>query len=177
MDKICAGLGFPVVMKVVGPLHKTDVGGVVLDVSSVEAARDTWRRLMSIDEATGVLVQPMIEGTELIVGAAREEGFGTLVMFGLGGVFTEVLRDVKFALAPLGIEESERIVDSIRGRRLLDGVRGGRGVDVGAVADIISRVGLLVSDFPEIVELDLNPIKGYGSELYAVDARIIVDGA
>ncbi|HAN86787.1 MAG TPA: CoA ligase [Firmicutes bacterium] len=177
LDKICAGLGFPVVMKVVGPLHKTDVGGVVLDVSSVEAARDTWRRLMSIDEATGVLVQPMIEGTELIVGAAREEGFGTLVMFGLGGVFTEVLGDVKFALAPLGMEESERMVDSIRGRRLLDGVRGGRGVDVGAVADMIARVGLLVSDFPEIVELDLNPIKGYGSELYAVDARIIVDAA
>lgn len=175
LDGICSDLGFPVVMKVVGPLHKTDVGGVALNVASIEDARDTWRRLMSIDGATGVLVQPMIEGTELIMGATREEGFGALVMFGLGGVFTEVLKDVRFALAPLGMEECKRMIDSIRGRRLLDGARGGRAVNVGAAADILARVGLLVSDFPEIAELDLNPVKGYGSELYAIDARIIVE--
>ncbi|MEA4884462.1 MAG: acetate--CoA ligase family protein [Clostridia bacterium] len=173
VEAACRAVGFPLVMKVIGPIHKTDVGGVVLGVDGPERAAANWERLMSIAGATGVLFQPMVEGTEMIIGAAREGEFGAMVMFGLGGIFTEVLKDVKFALAPLGLDECVAMVNSIRGRRLLDGVRGGRAVDIEAVADCIARVGLLASDFPDITEMDLNPIKGFGSHLYAVDVRII----
>ncbi len=170
----CRKVGFPLVMKVVGPLHKTDVGGVTLGVHDVWEARNSFEHLMSIADAKGVLMQRMIEGTELIIGATREGECGSLVMFGLGGVFTEVIRDVTFALAPLSMEECLKMINSIRGRRLLDGVRRGRPVDIDTLADIIARVGMLMTDFPQIKELDLNPVKGYGKDLYVVDARIIV---
>jgi acetyltransferase len=171
----CQKVGYPLVMKVIGPLHKTDVGGVKLNIGTDAAALAAWKDLLEIPDATGVLVQPMISGPEVILGTSREGDFGHLVMFGLGGIYAEVLKDVKFALAPLSNNESLRMIKGIQSYAVLEGVRGEAGMDIHVLADNIQRLGRLVNDFREIKEIDLNPIKGTNANLYAVDARIIVD--
>ncbi|MGD9369730.1 MAG: acetate--CoA ligase family protein, partial [Desulfobacteraceae bacterium] len=121
-----------------------------------------------------VLIQPMVSGTEVILGASREGDFGHLVMFGLGGIYTEVLKDVQFSLAPLSEDESLRMIRGIRSYAILEGIRGEPGMDIDVLADNAQRLSRLVHDFPRIKEIDLNPIKGTGTDLYAVDARIII---
>ncbi len=170
----CDTVGFPLVMKVIGPLHKSDVGGVKLGITSTESAAETYEELMRIPDAEGALLQSMVTGTEMILGASREGAFGHLVMFGLGGIYTEVLKDVRFALAPLTAEESMAMVTGIRTLPILKGVRGEKGVDLALVADNLQRLARLVNDFPGITEIDINPLKGVSSALYAVDARMIV---
>ncbi len=170
----CRQVGYPLAMKVIGPLHKTDVGGVKLGIGSDADAAAAWNALVQIPEARGVLLQPMIGGLEVILGASREGDFGHLVMFGLGGVYAEALKDVKFALAPLSRDESLHMIRGIQSYALLQGVRGGAGMDIDILANNIQRLGRLVSDFPQIKEIDLNPVKGIGADLYAVDARIII---
>ena len=174
LHEACRSLGFPLAMKVIGPLHKTDVGGVRLGINDEEAAYQAWQEMLSIPGATGVLLQPMVEGLEVILGVSREGDFGHLLMFGLGGIHTEVLKDVRFALAPVDEHEARRMIDGIRGRLLLDGVRGQAGMSVDGLIDLLVRLGRLVSDFPQIAEIDLNPVKGCGERLLAVDARIIL---
>jgi len=166
---------FPWVMKVMGPLHKSDVGGVVVGIKDSSQAEKTWDGLMRIKDANGVLVQQMVKGTEVIIGANREEGYGHLVAFGLGGIYTEALKDVNFALAPLSMEEADRMIHSIRALPLLKGVRGEPGMDLAVLRETLIRISLLVTDFPSIQELDLNPVKGYGTDIFTVDARILVD--
>jgi acetyltransferase len=170
----CRRIGFPLAMKVIGPLHKTDVGGVRLNIGGEETAGNTWAELMAIDGAEGVLLQPMISGLEVILGASQEGDFGQLVMFGLGGIHAEVLKDVRFALAPLAPAEARQMIDGIRSRPLLDGVRGASGMNVEILVDFLVRLGRLVADFPEIGEIDLNPVKGSADRLYVVDSRIIM---
>lgn len=174
LAKACENVGFPQVMKVIGPLHKTDVGGVILGIDSQEEAKEAWTKLLGIPDAEGVLVQPMIKGTEVIVGASKEDDFGHLIMFGLGGIYAEVLKDVSFGLAPLSEDESMQMIHSIQSFKILQGFRGEPGMDLNILSDNVQRLGKLVSDFPMIQEIDLNPIKGFETELYAVDARIIV---
>jgi acyl-CoA synthetase (NDP forming) len=171
----CRRTGFPLVMKVIGPLHKTDVGGVKLGIADDDRAREAFHALMRIPEARGVLLQPMIQGSEVIMGASREEGYGQLIMFGLGGIYTEVLKDVQFALAPLSPDECLRMIRSIRSRAVLEGVRGQTGMSTDVLADYLQRLGRLAADFDCIREIDLNPVKGTAGDLFAVDARIIVD--
>jgi acetyltransferase len=166
---------FPWVMKVMGPLHKSDVGGVRVGINSATDAEKVWDELMQIKDAAGVLVQQMVKGTEVIIGANREEGYGHLIAFGLGGIYTEALKDVNFALAPLSREEADRQIHSIRALPLLKGVRGEPGMYLETLQDILIRISLLVTDFPSIRELDLNPVKGYGKDIFTVDARILVD--
>lgn len=175
LDTACKKVGYPLVMKVIGPLHKTDVGGVRLGINNGEDALLAWKDLLEIPDAKGVLIQPMISGPEVILGASREGDFGHLVMFGLGGIYAEVLKDVKFALAPLSRSESLHMIRGIRSYAVLKGVRGEPGMDTDVLTDFIQRLGRLVSDFPRIREIDLNPVKGTDADLYAVDARIIVD--
>jgi acyl-CoA synthetase (NDP forming) len=171
----CREIGFPLVMKVMGPLHKSDVGGVKVGIRGEDEAEAAWNELLSIEGAAGVLVQEMVEGVEVILGAIREGDFGHLVAFGLGGIFTEVLRDVRFGLAPLSRAESMGMIRSIRGYPLLEGVRGMQGLSVDRLADQLIRLSRLVTDFPRIRELDLNPVKGFGSNLLVVDARMSLD--
>ncbi len=171
----CASVGYPLVMKVLGPLHKSDLGGVATGVESLPAARSAWERLMAIKGARGVLIQQMIEGTEVILGCAREEKIGHLVMFGLGGIYTEVMKDVTFALAPLSKEECREMVTCIRAFPIIEGARGRAGMSVDLLADYLERLGALVARFPAIREVDLNPVKGSGADLYVVDGRIIMD--
>ena len=146
-----------------------------LALEDAEDAGQAWHDLTSIPGAGGVLVQKMIEGTEVILGSSRAGDIGQLVMFGLGGIYTEVLKDVSFGLAPLSDEECLRMIRSIRSYKILEGVRGQKGVSINVLAMNLARLALLVSDFPAIREMDINPLKGTGDELYVVDARIIMN--
>jgi acetyltransferase len=174
MKRACETVGYPLAMKVLGPLHKSDLGGVRLMITDAGTAEAAWHDLKGIEGARGVLVQRMVEGTEVILGASRADGLGHLVMFGLGGIYTEVLKDVSFCLAPVSREESLLMVKAIRSYPILEGVRGQRGISTERLCDYVERLGRLVHDFPVIGEIDLNPLKGSGSELYVVDARIIL---
>lgn len=174
--RTCDAIGYPVVMKVMGPLHKSDVGGVRLGIANADKAGQAWNDLMAIPGAAGVLVQKMIEGIEVILGSSRSGDIGQLVMFGLGGIYTEVLKDVSFGLAPLSGEECLSMIRSIRAYKILEGVRGQKGVSISVLAENLARLALLVSDVPSIREMDINPLKGTGDELYVVDARMILNG-
>jgi acetyltransferase len=165
-------LGFPVVMKVVGPVHKSDVGGVVLNVTSEEKVREEFDRLMKIQDATAVLLQPQLSGTQLFVGAKQEPKFGHLVMCGLGGIFVEVLKDVSSALAPCSTSEALHMIRSLRGYKIIQGVRGQEPVNEAAFAETVVRVSQLCDAAPEIAELDVNPLLAAKNQVVAVDARI-----
>ena len=170
--EFCKQLGYPVAMKVVGVLHKTDVGGVVLNISNEQQAAEAFDKIMAIDGAKAVLIQPMVSGIELFIGAKAEEKFGHIVMAGLGGIFVEVLKDVNSALAPVSTEEAMWMLDNLKGKKLIEGVRGSAGVDKQQFAKIIVKTGQLVTVAPEIAEMDINPLLASGSKIYAVDARI-----
>lgn len=175
IPEIIKKIEFPMVMKVVGPIHKTESKGVVLNVTSMETVKTEFERLMRIEGASKVLFQPMISGVELFVGANYEAKYGHLIMFGLGGIFIEVLGDVAAGLAPLTKNEIEYLLKRLRGYKLIEGYRGQNGVNQKLFIDIIQRIGQLVRIAPEIVELDLNPLIGFGDKINAVDARIKID--
>ncbi len=175
LKSISDELDFPVVMKVVGPNHKSDAGGVVLDVCSLKQMSSVFDRLMRIPGAKGVLVQPMLLGTELFIGAKYEEGFGHLVLCGLGGIFVEVLRDVSYGLAPLSIDEALKMIKELRGYKILEGVRGSEGVNINHFAQIIVAFSHLLMAAPEIKEVDLNPLIGDRNTIATVDARIRIE--
>ncbi|MGA2297413.1 MAG: acetate--CoA ligase family protein [FCB group bacterium] len=165
-------LGYPIVMKVVGPIHKTDVGGIKLNITYSKSVEAEFDNLMKIKDATGVLIQPMLSGIELFVGAKAEPGFGHIILCGLGGIFIEVLKDVASGLSPIGKEEALHMLKSLKGYALLKGVRGQAGVDENKFADIIVRLSALLEAAPEIQELDINPLLGKADSIIAVDARI-----
>ena len=167
--------GYPLVMKVVGPVHKSDVGGVVLGVQSAEEIKEHFLRLMQIPDAKGVLLQPMAQGVELFVGAKKEPKFGHIVLAGLGGIFIEVLKDVQSGLAPISQDEAMQMIKGLKGVKMLEGARGTKPVDKQRFADIISRVSLLYQLAPEIAEMDINPLLADGNKILAVDARIKVE--
>ena len=171
----CKTIDYPLALKILGPLHKSDLGGVRLNVTTAEKVEQTWKELMSIKGAQGVMVQKMVEGTEVIFGASRAEKIGHLVMFGLGGIYTEILKDVRFGLAPLAAQECLDMVTGIQAYPILQGIRGQEGISVDILAGYIERLSRLVYDFPAISEIDINPLKGTGSNLYVIDARIIMD--
>lgn len=168
-------MGFPVVMKVVGPIHKTDVGGVVLDVRDEQMVTREFNRMMGIKDTTAVLIQPMLKGLELFVGAKREGLFGHVVLCGLGGIFIEVLKDVKAGIAPIEANEAHTMIKHLQGYGMIKGARGQEPVNENLFADIISRVSVLVGVAPEIFEMDINPLLGTKDKVVAVDARIRIE--
>lgn len=172
-------IGYPVVLKVRSPVlvHKSDCGGVRLDLAdraSLSAAyREIIARAASLDPDASVTVQPMApRGTEVLIGVTVDRQFGPVVAFGLGGVFTEVLKDFSFRLAPIGPEEAGRMLRQIKGWRLLQGYRGGPAVDTGALEQMIAEVSRLAVEVEDIAELDLNPVAAYPDGALALDARI-----
>jgi len=180
-------IGYPVVLKIASPdiLHKTDVGGVKVGLENAEAVRDafelmTYRAQRYLPEARlwGCLVQQMVPagGLEVLVGMNRDPQFGALVTFGLGGIYVETLKDVTFRLAPFSIQDAEQMLSEIRAHALLDGVRGKPAVDKKAIIDALLRVGQLVQDFPEIAEVDINPLVVYpsGQGAVAIDMRLVI---
>ena len=165
-------LGYPIVLKVVGPIHKTDVGGVVLNIRHPDILAMEFDKMMNIEGAEGVIIQPMISGTEIFAGAKKEEDFGHIVLLGLGGIFIEILKDISMALAPVSKDEAFRMMKELRSYKLLQGVRKREGVNMEIYADIIERLSALLHYAPEIEELDINPLIGKSNSVLAVDGRI-----
>ena len=168
-------VGFPVVAKVVGPVHKSDVGGVALNIRTPEHLALEYDRMMQIEGATGVMVQKMLKGTELFIGAKYEERFGHVVLCGLGGIFVEVLKDVSSGLAPLSYGEAYSMIHSLRGYKILKGTRGQKGINEQKFAEIVVRLSTLLRFATEIKEMDINPLLANESDIVAVDARIRIE--
>lgn len=165
-------LGYPVVMKVVGPVHKSDVGGVVLNVKTPDQVANEFDRMIKIPNTTAVLIQPMLSGIELFAGAKFEPKFGHMVLCGMGGIFIEVLKDVSTGLVPLSENEALQMIRNLKSYKIIKGVRGQKGIDEARFAAIIQRLSALLLAAPEIMELDLNPLLGNENQVVAVDARI-----
>ena len=168
-------VGYPVVAKVVGPVHKSDVGGVTLNIRTPEHLALEFERMMKIEGATGVMVQKMLKGTELFIGAKYEERFGHVVLCGLGGIFVEVLKDVSSGLAPLSYGEAYSMIRSLRGYKILKGTRGQAGINEQKYAEIIVRLSTLLRFATEIKEMDINPLLADEHDVVAVDARILIE--
>ena len=154
-------------------VHKSDAGGVRLGLRDEAAVREAADALLATDPGAHVLVQPMVEGTEVVVGALRDAVLGPVVMVGLGGVFVELLGDVAFALAPVGEEGALAAIESLRGYGLLCGARGRAPADVRALAATVAAASQLIAALPDVAELDLNPVMAGPAGAVAVDVRII----
>jgi acyl-CoA synthetase (NDP forming) len=182
--KLASRFGFPVVLKIVSQdiLHKTEAGGVIVGLQNSADVRRAFDQLVKSAKRykknasiQGVQVQQMLKGgREVMVGAVTDPSFGKMIAFGLGGVLVEVMKDVTFRLAPVSKKDAASMFDSIGAAEVLRGVRGGKGVDRGALADIVAKVSKLVGDFPEISEVDLNPIFATEKGARAVDVRIVI---
>ena len=168
-------IGYPVVAKVVGPIHKSDVGGVALNIRSEKHLALEFERMMEIEGARSVMVQKMIRGTELFIGAKYEPRFGHVVLCGMGGIFVEVLKDVSSGLAPLSYPEASSMIHSLRAYRIIKGTRGQKGVHEKKYTEIIVRLSTLLRFATEIKELDINPLLADGDDVVAVDARIRIE--
>ncbi len=167
-------MGYPVVMKVVGPVHKSDIGGVTLNITSSEEVLMEFTRMITLQGVTAVLVQKMISGRELFCGATREGRFGHLVMAGMGGIFIEVFRDVATALVPVSEREAASMIRSLKSYKIIKGIRGAAGVNEEAFVRVITSISELLTVAPEISEMDINPLLGTPEGIVAVDARIRV---
>ncbi|MGH7521430.1 MAG: acetate--CoA ligase family protein, partial [Gemmatimonadales bacterium] len=183
--RVASALGFPVVVKAVasGLVHKTDVGGVRLGLTtSVEVAAAAAEMMSAVARALpGARVQLLVQrmttgGRETIVGMSRDPAFGPLLMFGLGGIYVEALKDVVFRVAPIQPLDAHDMIRAIRGVALLNGIRGAPPVSFAALTDVLLRVSQLVVDHPEIRELDVNPLLAFPDGVVAVDARIMISG-
>ena len=165
-------LGFPLVMKVVGPVHKSDVGGVKLNVNQIYEVKQLFSELMKIKDATSVLLQQQKSGTEVFIGAKDEEKFGHQIVCGLGGIFIEVFKDVSFALSPVGKDEAKDMISHLKSYPIIKGVRGREGVNEEMLIETLLKLSALLAAAPEIKELDINPLLGSKNDLVAVDARV-----
>lgn len=178
-------IGYPVVMKIVSPdiAHKSDVGGVVIGIENSDGVRSVFEEISQSvankapqAEIDGIAIQAMVpQGTEIIVGSTTDEQFGPVMMFGLGGVFVEILEDVAFRIVPLEPKDARDIVREIKGFPLLDGARGREKADIDSLENLILKVSNLVDENPEIAELDLNPIFAYSDGVVAVDAHVVLN--
>ena len=168
-------VGYPVVAKVVGPVHKSDVGGAAHNTRTAEQPAPEPDRTMRIEGATGVMVQKMLKGRELFIGAKYEPRFGHIVLCGLGGIFVEVLKDVSSGLAPLSYDEAYSMIRSLRAYKIIKGTRGQKGVNEKKYAEIIVRLSTLLRFATEIKEMDINPLLADEDDVVAVDARIRIE--
>ena len=166
---------YPIVMKVIGPLHKSDSGGVILNVKSPEELSLHFDSLMKIENAEAVMVQKMYSGLELFVGAKKEIGFQHTILCGLGGIYIEILKDVCAGLSPLSEDEASEMIRSLKSYKIIQGARGKEGIDEALFTEIILRISALVEAAPEIVEMDINPLMANKNNITAVDVRIRVE--
>jgi acetyl-CoA synthetase (ADP-forming) len=181
---ISKDLGYPVVMKVVSPqiTHKSDVGGVALEIKTADEAGQAYDQIMAAVRKNkpgaaieGISVQKMAApGVELVIGMNKDPQFGPMLMFGLGGIFVEIIRDVSFRIVPLSGEDAREMIREIKGYRLLKGYRGQGPVDVSTLEEWLLKVSRLVEENPEIMEMDINPVMAYSKGAAALDARIIL---
>jgi acetyltransferase len=172
---LAENMGYPLALKVVGPVHKSDVGGVTLNIKSQKHLEAEFSRMKRIEGVTGVMVQEMLSGTELFVGAKYEPRFGHIILCGLGGIFVEVLGDVSSGLAPLTFNEAYSMIKSLKAYKIIKGTRGKPGINEARFAEIIVRLSTLLRFATEIKEMDLNPLIGSQKEITVVDARIRIE--
>jgi len=183
--KFANDIGYPVVLKIVSPdiPHKSDVGGVIINLKNAEEVKDAHRKILSDvkkhkadAEIVGILVQEMApKSTEVIIGATKDPQFGPALMFGLGGVFVEILEDVTFRIAPITEQDAREMITEVKAYPLLKGYRGQPPADIDTIVSILLKTSKLVMDYQEIKELDLNPIMVYEKGAKTVDARIILE--
>jgi len=183
--KIAQEIGFPVVLKIASPdvIHKSDAGGVKLGLADTDQVSKAYQEIMAaisrqFPEATidGVSVQQIARpGTEIIIGMSKDDQFGPVIMFGLGGIMVELLKDVSFRIVPLTKRDAAEMVHEIKGYKLLEGFRSQEPADIPAVEDLILKVSDFVAQNPQIKELDLNPVLAYKDGVIAVDARIVLE--
>jgi acyl-CoA synthetase (NDP forming) len=183
--KFADNIGYPVVLKIVSPdiLHKSDVGGVIIDLKNAEEVKGAYRQIIASvkkhkadAEIAGIFVQEMApKSTEVIVGATKDPQFGPALMFGLGGVFVEILEDVTFRIAPITEQDAKEMITEVKAYPLLTGYRGQPPADIDTIISILLKTSKLVMDHQEIKELDLNPIMVYEKGAKTVDARIILE--
>jgi acetyl-CoA synthetase (ADP-forming) len=184
-EKIAQQIGFPIVLKIVSPdiVHKSDAGGVIVNLKNKEEVDAAYNKILENvrkfkpgAKIVGVLVQEMApSSTEVIIGSIKDPQFGPTIMFGLGGIFVELLKDVTFRVAPITAQEAAEMVVEVRAYPLLNGYRNTPAADVKAIVDLLLSVSKLVIDHPEIKELDLNPVMAYAQGTKTVDARIILE--
>ncbi|GAB2533954.1 acetate--CoA ligase family protein [Rufibacter soli] len=167
-------LGYPLVMKVVGPVHKSDMGGVVTGITNAEEVAQTYDTLMGLEGVEGVLLQQQLKGIEVYMGAKAEDNYGHQILCGLGGIFVEVFKDVSAALAPVGQEEASRMIRRLKSYPIIQGVRGKEGVSEELLVATLMKLSALLQAAPEIREMDINPLLGTAHSLVAVDARIMI---
>jgi len=172
LNTVLSNIEFPIVMKVVGPIHKTDVGGVVLNIDTIEMAKEVFERLVHIKDATSVLVQPMVSGIELFIGAKKEKGIGHIVMAGMGGIYLETIKDIVSSITPVTKEEAKYMIHSLKSIDVLKGTRGQDGINIDDFANIISGVSILLQNLPQISEMDINPLIVTKNDILVVDCRI-----
>jgi acetyltransferase len=183
--RAAAQIGFPVVMKIDSPdiAHKSDVGGVVVGVNSEEAVKAHFELMLSKVKArvpgaliNGITICQMVKGKEVLMGMTRDEQFGPVITFGLGGVFVEIMKDVSQRIAPLTKHDVDTMVRSIRSYPILTGARGGKAADINSLKETIFRISQIALDFPEISELEVNPVMvgDEGKGTYAVDALVVL---
>jgi acyl-CoA synthetase (NDP forming) len=178
-------IGFPVVLKIVSPdiIHKSDAGGVKVNLKNAAEVRNAYTKILenakrydSAAKIIAVLVQEMApQSTEVIVGAIKDPQFGQTLMFGLGGIFVEILKDVTFRIAPITREDAQEMITEVKAYPLLKGYRNTPPADIDAIITILVNTSRLVMDYPEIKELDLNPVMAYEKGAKTVDARIILE--
>ena len=178
-------MSFPVVLKIVSPdvIHKSDSGGVKLSINSVTEVKKAYDEILKKVRKQyphavihGVSVQKMIQpGTEVIVGTSKDPQFGPVIMFGLGGIFVELLKDVSFRVIPVEQRDAQEMIKEIKGYPLLQGYRGKEPANISALVEIILKISKLIEENPQIKELELNPIFAYRNKAVAVDARIILE--
>lgn len=177
-------INFPIVMKIVSPdiLHKSDAGGVKLNIQDEREAKLAYQEIIfnakkynKEAKISGIIAYPMIpQGTEIIVGMMKDPHFGPVIMFGLGGIFVEILKDISFRILPLEERDAEEMISEIKGYKILKGIRGEEPKDIEAIKILLMKISQLVMENPEIKEIDLNPIFVFEKALQVVDARIIL---
>jgi acyl-CoA synthetase (NDP forming) len=184
ISEIKENIGYPVVMKIVSPdiLHKADAGGVKVGIKDEEEAKIAYRDIMykakkykKEARITGVIACKMIpQGTEIIIGMIKDPHFGPVIMFGLGGIFVEILKDVSFRILPIEERDTQEMITEIKGYKILTGIRGEPPKDIQAIKEVLMKISQLVIENPEIKEIDLNPIFVFEKGLQVVDARMIL---
>ena len=177
-------INFPIVMKIVSPdiIHKTDAGGVKVGIKDEKEAELAYQEIISKvkkynkeAKIEGVIVYPMVlQGTEIIIGMMKDPNFGPVVMFGLGGIFVEVLKDISFRILPIEERDAEEMIAEIKGYKILKGIRGELPKNIKAIKDLLMKISQLTTENPEINEIDLNPIFVFEKGLQVVDARMIL---
>lgn len=172
LHTVSKSIAYPVVLKVEGPLHKSDVGGVILDISNETELNNGFHQLMQIEEATSVFIQPMLKGMELFIGAKKETNYPHVILCGMGGIFVEVLKDISAVMTPVSNEEANKMISNLKAYPILKGVRGQNGINIKLFAETIVKISKLLEVAPEITELDLNPLIATQNDLTAVDVRI-----